>query len=163
MRVRHSVSKAMWEEAIVRSGEVESLREGTRVGESRLRRRRSEFVSHDDVITEVRKEVKVWCEIGETAGNREDVNVMHVDGDIVDGGCNGEDYKKNPLDERIRGCCSLNTLHYPNTPFQDLNSLYRFLNILQTVILLGVRFQIPFITFHQPHSYKGRIYTRLIF
>ena len=71
MRVRHSVSKAMWEEAIVRSGEVESLREGTRVGESRLRRRRSEFVrefvSHDDVvITEVRKEVKVRLEIGET-------------------------------------------------------------------------------------------------
>ena len=44
VRVRHSESKAMWEEAIVRLGEVESLREGTRVGESRLRRRRSEFV-----------------------------------------------------------------------------------------------------------------------
>ena len=42
-------SKAMWEEVIVRSGEVESLREGTWVGESRLRRRRSEFV-RDSVI-----------------------------------------------------------------------------------------------------------------
>ena len=30
VRVRHSESKAMWEEAIVRSGEVRSLRDGTR-------------------------------------------------------------------------------------------------------------------------------------
>ena len=27
-------------------------------------------VSHDDVITEVKKKVKVWCEIGGTAGER---------------------------------------------------------------------------------------------
>ena len=44
VRVRCSESKAMWKEAIVRSGEVGSLREGRRVGESRLKRRRSEFV-----------------------------------------------------------------------------------------------------------------------
>ena len=34
----------MWDEATVTSAEVESLREGKRVGESRLRSRRSEFV-----------------------------------------------------------------------------------------------------------------------
>ena len=48
-------------------------------------------VSHGDVvIMELRKKVKVWCEIGETAGYRGDVNVMNVDRDIVDDGCNGE-------------------------------------------------------------------------
>ena len=48
-------------------------------------------VSHDYiVITEVKKMVKVWCEIGWTAVYRGDVNVMIVDGYIVDGGCNGE-------------------------------------------------------------------------
>ena len=47
--MRHSESKAMWEEAIVMSGEVWSPRDGTRVGESRLRRRRSEFV-RDSVV-----------------------------------------------------------------------------------------------------------------
>ena len=44
MKVRHSVSKAMWQEAIVMSGEVRSLRDGTRVRDLRLKRRRSEFV-----------------------------------------------------------------------------------------------------------------------
>ena len=44
MRVRHSESKA-----IIRSGEVGSLREETRVGELRLRTRRSAFVS-DSVV-----------------------------------------------------------------------------------------------------------------
>ena len=43
VRVHHSEFKAMSEEAIVMSGEVGSPREGTRVGESRLRRRKSEF------------------------------------------------------------------------------------------------------------------------
>ena len=48
-------------------------------------------VSHDDaVITEVKKKVKVWCEIGGTAAHKGDVNVMNVDGDLVDDGCNGE-------------------------------------------------------------------------
>ena len=47
-------------------------------------------VSHDDVITEVKNMVKVWCEIGGTAGYKGDVNVMNVGGDIVDGGCIGE-------------------------------------------------------------------------
>ena len=46
-------------------------------------------VSQDDVfITEVKKTVKVWDEINGTA--RENINVMNVDGDIVDGGCKGE-------------------------------------------------------------------------
>ena len=44
-------------------------------------------VSHDDdVITEVKKKVKVWCEFRVTAGDKRDVNAMNVDGDIVDGG-----------------------------------------------------------------------------
>ena len=38
VRVSQFESKAMWEEAIVRSGEVGSLREWKRVGESRSRR-----------------------------------------------------------------------------------------------------------------------------
>ena len=42
-------------------------------------------VSHDDVvITEVKKRVKVRCEIRGTTGYRGDVNVMNVDGDIVE-------------------------------------------------------------------------------
>ena len=40
---------AMWEEAVVRSGEVGSLREKRWVGESRLRRSRLKFTS-DSVI-----------------------------------------------------------------------------------------------------------------
>ena len=48
-------------------------------------------VSHDDVVmTKVKNKLKVWCEIGRTAGDKEDVNAMNVDGDIVYGGCNGE-------------------------------------------------------------------------
>ena len=50
MRVRHSKSMAMWKEAIVRSEEVRFLRKGKRVGESRLKRRRSELVI-DSVIS----------------------------------------------------------------------------------------------------------------
>ena len=47
VRVRHSEYNAMWENDIVRSGEVGSLREGPRVGESSLRRRkRSEFMKY---------------------------------------------------------------------------------------------------------------------
>ena len=42
--MRQSESKAMWEVAIVMSGEVESPREGTRVGESMFSRMRSELV-----------------------------------------------------------------------------------------------------------------------
>ena len=34
--------------------------------------------------------MKVRCEIRETTGYRRNVNIMNVDGDIVDGGCNGE-------------------------------------------------------------------------
>ena len=34
--------------------------------------------------------MKVWCEIEGTAGYRGDVNVMNVDGDIVDSCCNRE-------------------------------------------------------------------------
>ena len=41
-------------------------------------------------ITEVKKKVKVRCEIRGTTGYRGDVNIVNVDGDIVDGGCNGE-------------------------------------------------------------------------
>ena len=48
-------------------------------------------VSHDHVvITERIKKVKVRCGIGRTTGYKGDVNIMNVDGDIVDGGCNGE-------------------------------------------------------------------------
>ena len=52
MRVFHSESKAMLEEAIVRSGEMGSLREETRIAESGLRRRRSELVR--DFVIRVR-------------------------------------------------------------------------------------------------------------
>ena len=47
--MRYSLSKAMPEVTIIMSVEVGSSREGTRVGELRLRRRRSEFV-RDSVI-----------------------------------------------------------------------------------------------------------------
>ena len=49
VRVHHSESKAMWEVAIVMLSEVGSPRKGTRVGESMLRRMRSEF-ERDSVI-----------------------------------------------------------------------------------------------------------------
>ena len=43
-------------------------------------------VSHDDVvIMEVKKKVKVWCEIGGTTGYRGDENIVNDDGDIVSG------------------------------------------------------------------------------
>ena len=48
-------------------------------------------VSHDNVIiTEVKNMVEVRWEIGGTTKYRADVNIMNVDGSIVDGGCNGE-------------------------------------------------------------------------
>ena len=48
-------------------------------------------VSRDDfVITEVKKKVKIWYETGGTTGYKGDVNIVIADGDIVDGGCNGE-------------------------------------------------------------------------
>ena len=58
-------------------------------------------VSHDDVvvITEIEKKGKVWCEIGGTAGYRGDVNVMNVDGDIVDSGCNVEEFTDGVIGE----------------------------------------------------------------
>ena len=34
--------------------------------------------------------MKVWCEIGGTAGYGGNVNVMNVDENFVDGGCNVE-------------------------------------------------------------------------
>ena len=39
---------------------------------------------NDVVITEVKKKEKVWCEIGGTTKYREDVNVINVNGDIID-------------------------------------------------------------------------------
>ena len=36
------------------------------------------------VITEVKKKEKVWCEIGEITKYRGDVNVINVNGDIID-------------------------------------------------------------------------------
>ena len=45
-------------------------------------------ISHDDVIIrEVKKKVKVWCEIVGTTGYMGDVNIVNFYGDIVDGGC----------------------------------------------------------------------------
>ena len=46
-------------------------------------------VSHDNVIMEVKKKLKVRCEIGGTIGYRRGVNIMNFDRDIVDGGWNG--------------------------------------------------------------------------
>ena len=62
VRVRHSECKAMLEEAIVRSGEVRSLREGTRVGKSRLRRRRSEFMRDSMIKTPLPPQVYMLFE-----------------------------------------------------------------------------------------------------
>ena len=48
-------------------------------------------VSHDDVvIMEVEKMVKVRWEIKGTTGYREDLIIVIVDGDFVDGGYYGE-------------------------------------------------------------------------
>ena len=61
----HSEFKAMWEEAIVRSGEVEKfLREEMRVGESRLRSRMLKFVilasARSDVVGEYQAGLWTW-------------------------------------------------------------------------------------------------------
>ena len=34
----------------------------------------------------IKMKVKVWCEIGGTAGDRGEVNVKNLNGDIIDGG-----------------------------------------------------------------------------
>ena len=48
-------------------------------------------VSHDNVvIMEFRNKVEVWREIGRTGIDRWNVNIMNVDGNILDDGCNGE-------------------------------------------------------------------------
>ena len=52
---------------------------------------RSVEVSFDDVvITKIKNKVEVWCKIGGTAGDTGELNVMNLDGDIVEDGCNGE-------------------------------------------------------------------------
>ena len=45
---------------------------------------------NDVFITEVKKKVKVRCEIRDTTGYRGDVTIINVDGGIVDGGCYDE-------------------------------------------------------------------------
>ena len=40
-------------------------------------------ISHDVVITEVEKKMKIWREIIRTGGDREGVDVMNVDEDIT--------------------------------------------------------------------------------
>ena len=45
------------------------------------------------------KKVKVWCEIRGTAGDRGDVNVKNVNGDIVEGGCNREVFSDGVIRE----------------------------------------------------------------
>ena len=42
------------------------------------------------VIPEVKKKMKIRCEIGETTRYRGDVNITNVNGDIFYSGCNGE-------------------------------------------------------------------------
>ena len=53
----------------------------------------------------VKKMVNVWCEIGEIAGrNREDVNVMNVNEDIVYAGCNRVVFSDGVIgEERVGG------------------------------------------------------------
>ena len=47
-------------------------------------------VSNDDfVITEFKKKVKAWCEIGGKTDDRRNVNIIYIDRDIIDGSCNG--------------------------------------------------------------------------
>ena len=61
-------------------------------------------VFHDDVvITEVKKKVKAWCEIRRTGRDRGGVNVMSNDGDIVNGGCNGEVLNDEVIREEVVG------------------------------------------------------------
>ena len=43
------------------------------------------------------------CEIRGTAGDREDINVMSMDDDIVDGGCNGEVLSDGVMGEKEVG------------------------------------------------------------
>ena len=43
--------------------------------------------------------MKVWCEIRRTAGDRGDVNVKNVNGDIVEGGCNREVFSDGVIGE----------------------------------------------------------------
>ena len=44
---------------------------------------------HDDVLPwKLKKRVKIWLEIDRTGGDKGDVDVMNVDGDVVDEGCN---------------------------------------------------------------------------
>ena len=98
--MRHSECISMWEEAIVRSGEVKFPREGRRVGESRLRSMRLVFVRDSVMMVPLasalimmllsRKLKEGKSLAGRTGKNREDVNVMDVDGDITDDGCDGE-------------------------------------------------------------------------
>ena len=57
--VRHSESKVMWEEVIMRSGEAGSLLQGRWVGESRLKRKRLEFV-RDSVINPLPPQVLMF-------------------------------------------------------------------------------------------------------
>ena len=48
--------------------------------------------------------VKVRCEIKGTGGYSWDVNVINIDGDVVDGGCNGEVLSDGVIGEkRVRG------------------------------------------------------------
>ena len=52
---------------------------------------RSVEVSFDDVvITKIKNKVEVWCKIGGTAGDTGELNVMNLDGDIVDRGNIGD-------------------------------------------------------------------------
>ena len=42
---------------------------------------------NDDVVIMQVKKVKVRSEIRGTTGYRKDLNIVNVDGDIIDGGC----------------------------------------------------------------------------
>ena len=74
----------------MRTGNCDCRSQENRVP-GRITRAMGVEVSHDDVvIRKVINKMKVWYEIGGTAGYRGDVDVVHFKGDIVDGGCNGE-------------------------------------------------------------------------
>ena len=42
------------------------------------------------VVMEIKNGEEVACEIGRTTGYRGDINIMNVDRDIIDGGCDGK-------------------------------------------------------------------------
>ena len=85
-------SKAMWEVAIVMSGEVVSPREGTWVGESMLKRMRSVFVKDSVIRVPIASARVPTCSVrvpGRVMGievSHDDIVIMEVEKKVKSGG-----------------------------------------------------------------------------